>query len=249
MKFLLVEFKKQKGQHSFFLFLLVFAFTVLWLLWCLDDLDFSRFNDVTGLLMTNLLLMNTILLPLVLAVFASRLADVERLGNTYKWLCTMESSACIYRCKAVVGTVYLSVFALAQAALFALTGNFFVPGFSIRYVQYFVTLLAVYEAVFLFQLNLSFASSSQLLPLFVSVGATFTGIFSWFLNQYPLRYLIPWGYFAALCNVGMYYQEDIRYSTYTWSPYPVLWLVILLIFIGIEYLWGSRFFRKHVLDF
>ena len=82
MKFLLVEFKKQKGQHSFFLFLLVFAFTVLWLLWCLDDLDFSRFNDVTGLLMTNLLLMNTILLPLVLAVFASRLADVERLGNT-----------------------------------------------------------------------------------------------------------------------------------------------------------------------
>ena len=70
----------------------------------MDDLDITRLNDASAMLFTNLLLMNTILCPIVLAALASRMCDMEQMGNTYKWICTMQKPEHVYRGKAAAGS-------------------------------------------------------------------------------------------------------------------------------------------------
>ena len=83
-----LEMRKLRHRHIPLLFLMVFALITAWTYWCIHDLDASRLNDVSAMVFTNLLLMNTILCPIVLAALASRMCDMEQMGNTYKWLCT-----------------------------------------------------------------------------------------------------------------------------------------------------------------
>ena len=61
------EAKKLRRRRLPLLFFMVFLLIAAWILWCLDDLDTSRLNDVGAMLYINLLLMNTILSPVVLA--------------------------------------------------------------------------------------------------------------------------------------------------------------------------------------
>ena len=97
------EAKKLRRRRLPLLFFMVFLLIAAWILWCLDDLDTSRLNDVGAMLYINLLLMNTILSPVVLAAAASRMCDIEQSGSTYKWLSTMERPTHIYRGKTLVG--------------------------------------------------------------------------------------------------------------------------------------------------
>ena len=83
-----LEMRKLRRRHIPILFLMVFVLITAWTYWCIDDLDVSRLNDVSAMVFTNLLLMNTILCPIVMAALASRMCDMEQMGNTYKWLCT-----------------------------------------------------------------------------------------------------------------------------------------------------------------
>lgn len=239
-----LEMRKLRRRHLPALFLLVFAVITAWMGWCLKDMDTSRTNDVSALLFINLLLMNTILCPIVIAVLASRMCDMEQAGDTYKWLCTIQKPEHIYRGKVITGMFFLAVFSLTQSALLGvLAAPAVIPH---RQVQLFFTLFLTSLCIFILQLNLSFRFTNQLTPVFISIGGTFAGLFSWFLYQWPLRYLIPWGYYAALCNTGYDYDETIRYTTYYWDSYPVLWTIVLLAAAAGLYGYGRKHFLKTV---
>ncbi|WP_419029174.1 hypothetical protein [Eisenbergiella tayi] len=64
-----LEMRKLRRRHIPILFLMVFVLITAWTYWCIDDLDVSRLNDVSAMVFTNLLLMNTILCPIVMAEF------------------------------------------------------------------------------------------------------------------------------------------------------------------------------------
>ena len=187
------EAKKLRRRRLPLLFFMVFLLIAAWILWCLDDLDTSRLNDVGAMLYINLLLMNTILSPVVLAAAASRMCDMEQAGNTYKWLCTMERPTHIYRGKMLVGALCVLLFALAQTLLLALLLTIYGGSVLGICTPFFMSLLVYFLALFTLQLGLSLRFSNQLSPIFISIGGTFAGLFSWFLNQLPLRYLLPRG--------------------------------------------------------
>ena len=109
-----------------------------------------------------------------------------------------------------------------------------------------MSLLVYFLALFTLQLGLSLRFSNQLSPIFISIGGTFAGLFSWFLNQLPLRYLLPWGYLAALCPAGYNYDRAARYTAYYWQPYPAVWLAVLTLFFLFLYGLGKRNFCKIV---
>ena len=245
-----LELRKLRHRHIPALFLLTFALIAAWVSWCLKDLDLSKTNDAAAMLFLNLLLMNTILCPVIVAALASRMCDMEQAGSAYRWLCTIQKTECIYRGKVMVGGFCMASFSLIQAVLFSsITASWGTNGQGrLAWItpSLFFTLFLTSLCIFIFQLNLSLRFTNQLTPIFVSIGGTFAGLFSWFLNRWPLRYLIPWGYYAALCNTGLEYDEAARYSTYYWTGYPVLWLAVLLAAIAILYYFGQKHFLETV---
>ncbi|MFR6349247.1 MAG: ABC transporter permease [Enterocloster aldenensis] len=114
-----LEMRKLRRRHIPILFLMVFVLITAWTYWCIDDLDVSRLNDVSAMVFTNLLLMNTILCPIVMAALASRMCDMEQMGNTYKWLCTMQKPEHIYRGKVMAGSFYILLFTLMQTSFWS----------------------------------------------------------------------------------------------------------------------------------
>lgn len=249
-KELCLELRKLRHRHTLMLFLMTFAIIAAWMSWCLQDLDLSRTNDASALAFSNLLLMNTILCPVMEAALASQMCDMEQIGNTYKWLCTIQNPEHIYRGKAMAGGVFMAGFSLMQTILFRIMTAPFESGElaqrAASCLSLFSTLFLTSLCIFILQLNLSLWFSNQLTPVFISIGGTFMGLFSWFLNRWPLRYLIPWGYYAALCNTGFLYDEEARYTACYWDPYPILWAVLLAAAIAALYCCGQRYFLKMV---
>lgn len=241
-----LELRKLRHRHIPALFFLTFLIIAAWMVWCLKDLDPAKTNDVTALVFINLLLMNTILCPVVVAALASRMCDMEQMGNTYKWLCTVQKPEHIYRGKILVGGFYLAGFSLIQTVLFAILTAPYGAGVSSHRLELFLTLFLTSVCIFILQLNLSLRFTNQLTPIFLSIGGTFAGLFSWFLNQWPLRYLIPWGYYSALCNTGYVYDETTRYATYYWESYPFLWTAVLFAAIAALYYHGRKHFLRTV---
>ena len=246
MKNLKTEFQKLRRRYIWFFFAADLGITILWIIYTIYDLNLERINETTGMLGTNLLLINTILTPLVLAVVASRMCDIEQTGNTYTWIFTMQSPESFLNSKLAAGGIYLLFFDLLQTAFYTVLNQSYIPGWSVHYLEFFVTVFTVHFFLFLLQLLLSLRFENQLLPLFVSIGGTFAGLFSWFLHQIPLRYMIPWGYFAALCNIGMNYDEATRYSYYYFDSYPIIWLIILFFATGLCYFFGKRSFIRQI---
>lgn len=243
MIYLQVELKKLKRRHTAAAFLLTLAFLAAYTFWCLTDVNPGQLNDVTAMVEMNLLIINTVFSPVLMAFLASRLADMELAGNTLKWLCILQPPASIYWGKAAVGLMAAWLFAGVQSVLFFAACAPF-PGLNPGcFLQLFVTLAAVCSSLFALQLNLSLRSSSQLAPLFLAIGAAFAGLFSWFLPVFPLRYLIPWGYFSVLCNLSMTYTESTRYTLYEWKNYPLFWLGVILLFSVITFRRGCRRFQ------
>ncbi|XBX08519.1 ABC transporter permease [Enterocloster clostridioformis] len=152
----ILEMRKLRRRHIPLLFLMIFALITAWTCWCMDDLDITRLNDASAMLFTNLLLMNTILCPIILAALASRMCDMEQMGNTYKWICTM------------------------QTLLFWAVSRSYGGGAASHLTGYFTTICLTSLCIFILQLNLSLKFTNQLTPIFISIGGTFTGLFSWF---------------------------------------------------------------------
>ena len=158
----------------------------------------------------------------------------------------MERPSLIYRGKMLVGALCVLLFALAQTLLLALLLTIYGGSVLGICTPFFMSLLVYFLALFTLQLGLSLRFSNQLSPIFISIGGTFAGLFSWFLNQLPLRYLLPWGYLAALCPAGYNYDRASRYTAYYWQPYPAVWLAVLTLFFLFLYGLGKRNFCKIV---
>lgn len=245
-----LEMQKLRHRRIPILFFLTFLVITAWMSWCLKDWDGSKTNDAAAMIFMNLLLMNTILCPVVIAALASRMCDMEQMGDTYKWLCTIQKPENIYRGKVITGCIILTVFNLAQVilakALIASCETAVRQNPAVFYLTLFLTLFLTSLCIFVFQLNLSLRFSNQLTPVFISIGGTFAGLFSWFLVRWPLRYLIPWGYYAALCSTGYEYDETLRFTTYYWERYPLQWAAVLLAVTAGLYGYGWKHFLETV---
>ena len=100
--------------------LLVGAFVVLifaWITWAIGDSSEEQIYDGWRVCFLQFALINTILLPTMIAMLASRLCDAEVKGNTLKLLCTMEKKGRLFDLKLLTGAVYLLLFIIAEYAM------------------------------------------------------------------------------------------------------------------------------------
>ncbi len=122
---------------------------VLWGGANVSDARFLKFG--WRMVLYNLPLLNAVLIPTGIAVFASRIIDMEHKGNTWKLLETLEGKFELYLAKVLYGLIAVLLFSIAELLLFAAVG--LVVGFEgtpdlwafgLSFVQTFAITLNLY---------------------------------------------------------------------------------------------------------
>ena len=231
------ERQKLRHKKAFLVPLLFLGFQSLWLLWQLTYLKPEETPFGYSVMLYQLPIVDAILLPLMTALIASRVCDMEVKGDTLKLLFTVQKQRDFYDCKYLSCLKYLLFFVLGQGAVILIAGTLsgfgnFRPGALLLYL---VQVFAVSAVSLCIQQALSLLSQTQLLPLGVGLAGCFLGLFSMFFPK-PVNLLVLWGYYAVFSTTGMDWDRATRISTYYEVPFPVVTFVLFLAAGAVLYL-------------
>lgn len=223
---------------------------VFWIMWALRDAPAEQIWDGYRMSFLQIPLIDTILMPTMIAMLASRLCDAEVKGDTLKLLCTMERKGRLFDMKLLMGAVYLALFVGAEILILFTMGRFYGYGRPLEPVQllYFVAqTYLVSLAVLLFQQVLSFIFENQIIPLAAGLFGSFVGLFAWFFPGNPIRKLFIWGFYSLLCFINYSWDEETRITTYYDVPFDTGALLLLLLILVVGYFTGKTLFlRKEI---
>lgn len=221
-------------------------FTFLWMSWAAGSVHMESAEDGWLWLLMCLGLVNTILIPTMAAMLASRLCDVELKGNTLKLLCTMERKGRLFDMKLLTGASYLCIYVAAELVMAVAFGRMhrFVGGITLRLLVCFLLQSGLVSmGVLLLQMILSLFSANQILPLAVGLAGSFLGLFSWFM-QSPLWRPVVWAYYNLLGYIGQDWDVESRIVSYYEIPMDRQALIIFLIALPVGYALGRRLFIR-----
>lgn len=249
MTYLNVECKKARHRKLPLLVVGLLFVLFIWSFWALHDSSVEELKSGYYGLLYQLPLMNTILLPLFVAVLASRIWDTENKGNTYKLLCTLEPKKSIYLWKTIYGILYLLIFSVAEVLLMVLLGN--VIGFTQtlplkHLVAMVISTFAVSFLFLLIQQTVTFLYENQFIALSLGLIGSFFGLFTLFFPKQFANYVI-WAYYGVFQTVGMNWDRETRECSYYTVPYSFNMLFIVIVLIIACFLIGrALFLRKDV---
>ena len=122
MKTLMLEFYKIKRRKIGLTMAAYLIAQFLWGLWALHDPTPQAQAQGFLSLLYYISVLDAVMVPPIMAVLASRLADIEHKGCMYKQLKTLRGSGSLFHAKAVCGLLIITVMFAAQYALFILLG-------------------------------------------------------------------------------------------------------------------------------
>ena len=176
-----VEWMKTRYRGIGWIVLAFFGLIVLWSFWALHDIPRSQVEDGFQMLFMQIPLMDTILMPTMIAMLASRLCDAEVKGSTLKLLCTLEKKGRLFDLKLLTGACYLTLFTAGQVGLILAESAFHSFVRPLEPVQLLYFVLQIYTVslgILLLQVILSFHFENQILPLAAGILGSFVGLFS-----------------------------------------------------------------------
>ena len=149
--------------------------------------------------------MNGLFLPILAAVIASRICDMEHRGNTWKLLeCNNESRKAIWFCKfTVVGALMLTAI-LIEAVVIVAYGNAVgivrpLPVGSLA--QFVLGTAMVTFVVVTIQVFFSLVFANQLVPMSIGMIGALIGFISTLLPS-GIRNVLIWGNYAEMMMLG-----------------------------------------------
>ncbi len=234
IKVYLMEYKKARHRFLSLILLGALAFQLAFMLWNMKDSSQGWMAQLY-----NMALLNSMLMPTILSVFASRLMDMEHKAHSWKFLKTMQSPNGLFMSKLLYGFFSLFLFCLAQLGGLYLLGRYY--GFPTpcpfpQYGLYGLSTLFICFILFCLQLLLSFIWANQAVGLSIGLMGSLIGLFIQFLPRGILYQVIPWGLFGATGIVAMDWNPQMRTTDfYFTSPLTgsfaaiFLWLLMLLI--------------------
>lgn len=241
------EFKKTRRRY---IFLTAIVITVIELFWGL----YGNSSDTViehgwMIFLYQFPMVNTIFLPLLSIIVASRLCDLEHKGSTLKQLCTLTQKGKLYDAKLLYGLAIISFATFITWLVPVIFGK--IKGFSgdfprNLYLLYFLFTLAPTVVIYIFQHSLSLLFKNQAIPFFIGVIGEFAGLFSMFLPQLPfLRKSLLWGYYGALQFVGMFgWTKESRWDYVYFEVMHIDWafFAVLVMVSVVIYLIGRKIF-------
>ncbi|MFQ7552341.1 MAG: ABC transporter permease [Blautia marasmi] len=198
MRELTAEHQKQKHRR---IWLVPLGFLVILFLWVsVNRRSFTAEDLAMGYsyILYQLPLLNVVLLPVMTAVIASRLCDMEIKGNTLKQLYTLQKRSSFYDWKFIHELKYLLAFTIGEGIMIPLMGAFchFTQKLPLILSCSIGTSTLVGLVLLTLQHFLSLMSNNQIIPLLAGLIGSFLGLFSMFFPPAAARFVL-WGYFSA----------------------------------------------------
>lgn len=249
MKLLALEFCKCRRRKLTLVCAGLLAAQLLWFGAYLTRQDAEALAQGWMLLLYNLAMVDAIMLPIGVAVIASRSCELEHRGHTLKLLETAVTPGRLYAAKLAWGALVLAALLMVRWALFMGVGILWqFPG-EVPWGRFGIFTLiswAVSMMVYALQQGLSLRFANQAVALVCGISGSFLGILS-LLFPPALTRCVPWGYYGLLSLVGMNWNPDTRFTWFYWEwPAPTdavllcLWAALFLV-VG-----RALFVRKEV---
>ena len=206
-KALHAELQKARRRHDLLICLAVPVVVYLWA-GAAAPTGADELANAYSALLYALPALNAILMPIVMALIASRLWDMEVKGSTTKLLYTLQSRRSLFAGKALLGTGEVLLMVTLEMAF---------PAEPFVYTG--ICTLAVDVMLFFSELLLMLIFDNPLPALCVGIVGALIGLFSAFMP--PLvSYFVPWGYFVPLSCYEVSYRDQATHTvTYGLRPY------------------------------
>lgn len=246
MKLLRLEFYKCRRRKIILVCAAVLAVELIWMGAFLDRQNAEDLKWGWMMLLYNLAMVDSIVLPLSVATLASRSCELEHKGNTWKLLETMASPGKLYAAKLGWGALVLAVLLIVRSGLFLAVGVVF--GFSGaipwgRFGLFTLISWAVSMMVYALQQGLSLRFANQAAALVCGISGSFLGILSMLFPPALIR-CVPWGYYGLMSLVRMDWNETTRITRFFWQwPQPAD-LALLLVWAAVFLAVGRTLFVK-----
>lgn len=246
MKALALEFYKTRGRKVWLVVFALIAVQLLWMLWSLRSMREQKLDTGWMYFLYEFPALNTLMMPVIAAVVASRLCDTEHQGRTLKLLKTVMPAGRLFGAKFLCGSIYMAAAAVFQVAMMLLGGS--LKGFRgavpvQKYLLYLLFTVSVSLTLLLFQQVLSLLAENQMIPLAVGLIGAFAGVFLMFLPK-QLSYLLPWGYYMVLEGVSLEWNKTAGIVRYHYVPENWFGLAVLAAVFLVIYLTGRFLFIK-----
>lgn len=249
IKAIAAEFRKVRGKKVWIIVAALMCVQLLWELWSFRNMNAERLKQGWLYLMYEFPMLNTIFMPLVAAVVASRLCDEEHKGQTLKLLETVMPAGRLFGAKFLCGAVYMAAAAVIQVMLITVSGvvKGFPGGIPVRQLtMYFAVTCAVSLTLYLTQQVLSLLFVNQMIPLAVGVAGAFIGLFSLYFPQ-TVQKLFLWSYYGVLMFVGMDWDRAARITNFYLTPVDRSGFLFLAVLFFLIYGIGRTIFvRKEI---
>lgn len=232
------ECQKARHRHDLLACLLIPLAVLVWAGYSAPD-GGKNLKSAYHALFYTLPVMNTILMPVGMAMLASRLWDVEEKGNFPKLLYTLQSRRSLFAAKSLLGigeVLFISALELAGALALGCAYQYqdFPPFAQLLY--FFLCTVTVSLMLFFSELLLTILLASPLPALCTGIAGALIGLFTAFMPPL-LSYFIPWSYFIPL---GSYILEDwdpdsnwVLYGIRDFNFPLLLWCALLAVFFFI----------------
>ncbi|WP_077609541.1 ABC transporter permease [Clostridium sp. Marseille-P2415] len=246
MKELLIEFQKIRGRKIWLAAAALLGAQCLWGLWAFRNMDAHELSQGWERCLYHFPVLNAVMMPVIIAVIASRLCDVEHKGHTFKLLHTVMPAGKLFDAKFICGALHMIAVGFFQVIVIIIFGN--VKGFGevlpvdkLFYHLLFTT--AINLTLLVLQQVLSLLFANQMLPFTVGLIGSFAGLFSMFFPK-GIQKCLLWGYYGILIQVGMNWDRDTRVTDFYSVPIDWTGFMLLGIMFAVIYIAGRMLFVR-----
>lgn len=235
LRSLRAELQKAHRRHDGPVCLLVPLAVLLWSVYSAPGGTKSAEDGYHALLYT-LPIMNAVLVPVGMAMLASRLWDVEVKGNFPKLLYTLQSRRSLFVAKALLGTGEVCLIVAVELTGILLLGQRngyrdFPPAEQLFYLAACTVTVAL--MLFFSELLLTILLANPLPALCTGIAGALVGLFSAFMPPI-VSYFVPWGYFIPLGSYALLdWNPDTHVVVYGIRGFNIpllLWAAALALF-------------------
>ena len=211
MKYLWLELYKLKHRKVFLTFLVILGVELLFVFFFYGNNNnfLNMISDPAAPAWEDLIIgpaaINGLFFPILAAVIASRICDMEHKGNTWKLLeCNNQNRRSIWFCKFTIVSTLMMLAIFIQAFIIIAYGNSvgIVQPLPVRTLLGFVLGTAMITFVVVtIQVFFSLVCTNQLIPMSIGMIGALIGFISTLLPP-GIRNILIWGNYAELMVLG-----------------------------------------------
>lgn len=223
-----LEFFKTRRRGLLLTTMMFTGFEVVWIYLAFRNPSANEIQIGWMQLLYQVPAINSTIFPVLTAIIASRLSDVEHKGGTWKLLETIQRPEQIFYAKILCGAwhLLLSIVLLIGCMLVCgkLLGYAGAPDIG-KFTLFFFFQFAAALEILAVQLTLSARIQNQMISLSIGCGGAFVGLLLLFVPLKLLQYVLPWGHASLLYLVYMVYWDpgtrimELAYLPINWAAF------------------------------